>query len=69
VAKAGVLRVTYSKSTIGYSRDQKDTVAALGLRHLHQTVEHKDTPQIRGMLHKVGHLVTVDEARGRGEKA
>ena len=39
---------------------------ALGLKRLHQTVEHTDTPQIRGMIHKVQHLVTVDSA---GEKA
>ncbi|HEV3233890.1 MAG TPA: 50S ribosomal protein L30 [Candidatus Dormibacteraeota bacterium] len=60
MAKDAVLRITYRKSAIGYSRDQKATVAALGLRRLHQTVEHKDTPQVRGMVHKVAHLVTVD---------
>lgn len=60
--KAARVRVTYSKSAIGYSRDQKATVEALGLTRLHQTVEHADTPQIRGMIHKVQHLVTVAEA-------
>jgi large subunit ribosomal protein L30 len=64
VAKDAVIKITYSKSAIGYSKDQKATVTALGLRKLHQTVEHKDTPQVRGMVHKVAHLVTVE-----GEKA
>ena len=64
--KTATLRVTYSKSAIGYSKDQKATVQALGLKRLHQTVEHTDTPQIRGMIHKIQHLVTVDPA---GEKA
>ncbi len=60
MAKQTKVRVTYSKSAIGYSKDQKATVEALGLRRLQQTVEHTDTPQIRGMIHKVRHLVTVD---------
>jgi large subunit ribosomal protein L30 len=64
--KTATLRVTYSKSAIGYSKDQKATVQALGLKRLHQTVEHTDTPQIRGMIHKIQHLVTIDPA---GEKA
>jgi large subunit ribosomal protein L30 len=55
------LKVTYSKSAIGYKSDQKSTVRALGLRKLNQTREHDDTPVIRGMLHKVRHLVTVEE--------
>jgi large subunit ribosomal protein L30 len=53
------LRITYTKSAIGYKRDQKATIAALGLRKLGQTVERPDTPSIRGMIHKVIHLVTV----------
>ncbi|GIV97537.1 MAG: 50S ribosomal protein L30 [Herpetosiphonaceae bacterium] len=55
------LRITYRKSSIGYSEDQKATIRSLGLRKLHQTVEHKDTPAIRGMVFKVKHLVTVEE--------
>lgn len=55
------LRVTYSKSAIGYNKNQKATIAALGLRKLGHTVEHKDTPGIRGMIAKVVHLVTVEE--------
>jgi len=54
------LKVTYRKSAIGYSRDQRATLAALGLKRLHQTVEHEATPSIRGMISKVRHLVSVD---------
>lgn len=59
---AKTLRVTWVKSAIGYSVRQKKTVRALGLRHLGQTVEHNDTPVIRGMIDKVPHLVRVEEA-------
>ncbi len=55
------LRVTWRKSAIGYNKSQKATLAALGLRRLGQTVEHPDTPAIRGMIAKVNHLVTVSE--------
>jgi len=54
------IRVTYRKSAIGYAKDQKATIAALGLKRLHQTVEHEDSPTLRGMVHKVRHLVAVD---------
>jgi large subunit ribosomal protein L30 len=59
--KAKTIKVTWVKSTIGYSARQKNTVRALGLRRLGQTVEHQDTPAIRGMLHKVSHLIKVEE--------
>ena len=55
------LRITYKKSAIGYKKDQKGTIRALGLRKLHQVVEHDDTPAIRGMVDKVNHLVEVEE--------
>lgn len=55
------LKVTYIKSAIGYNKKQKGTIAALGFKKLYQTVEHDDTPQIRGMINKVSHLVTVEE--------
>lgn len=55
------LRITYVKSSIGYSRDQGRTIRALGLRRLNHIVEHEDTPSLRGMLHKVRHLVRVEE--------
>lgn len=57
------LRVTYTKSAIGYRQDQKATIRALGLRKLNQVVEHDDTPVIRGMVNKVSHLVTVEEVK------
>jgi large subunit ribosomal protein L30 len=55
------LRITYSTSSIGVQYDQKDTVRRLGLTKLNQTVEQLDSPSIRGMIHKVRHLVTVKE--------
>jgi large subunit ribosomal protein L30 len=55
------LRITYKKSSIGYSEDQKETVRSLGLRKLNSTVVHNDTPAIRGMVFKVRHLVSVEE--------
>lgn len=55
------LIVTYRKSAIGYNKTQKGTIRALGLRRLNQTVEHEDTPIIRGMLDKVRHLIDVEE--------
>jgi large subunit ribosomal protein L30 len=55
------IRVTWTKSAIGYPQRQKATVRALGLKRLHQSVEHKDTPSIRGMTASVGHLVKVEE--------
>ncbi len=55
------LLITYKKSTIGYKKDQKGTIRALGLRKLNQTVEHDDTAVIRGMVNKVSHLVLVEE--------
>lgn len=55
------LRVTYSKSAIGYNKEQKRTIAALGLRSLGQSIEHTDNSAIRGMIARVKHLVTVQE--------
>jgi len=56
-----MLRITYSTSSIGVESDQKDTVRRLGLRKLGQTVEQPDSPALRGMIHKVRHLLTVEE--------
>jgi large subunit ribosomal protein L30 len=53
--------VTLVKSPIGYTKDQKQTVLALGLRRMHQTIEHKDTPALRGMIRKVIHLLQIEE--------
>ncbi len=55
------LRITWTKSAIGYAKRQKLTIRALGLKRLHHTVEHNDTPTIRGMAYRVRHLVTVEE--------
>ncbi len=55
------LRITYVKSGIGYSAQQKRTIRALGLHRLGDVVEQANTPVIRGMIHKVQHLVTVEE--------
>lgn len=55
------LRITWKKSGIGFERDQRATVRSLGLKRLNQTVVREDTPVVRGMLHKVRHLVQVDQ--------
>ncbi len=55
------LKIKYAKSAIGYAKDQKDTIAALGLSKLGSEVVHEDTPAIRGMVRKVRHLVEVEE--------
>ncbi len=54
------LRITQRRSTIGRVFRQKRTMRALGIRRLHQSVEHDDTPTIRGMIQKVIHLVDVE---------
>jgi large subunit ribosomal protein L30 len=58
---SGKIRVTLVRSPIGYTERQKRTVRALGLRRMHQTVEHADTPAVRGMVASVNHLVKVEE--------
>ena len=55
------LKVTLLKSTIGFNKTQAATVTGLGLRRLNHSVELADTPETRGMLHKVRHLVAVSE--------
>jgi large subunit ribosomal protein L30 len=55
------ITVTQRKSRNGCDRRQLDTLRSLGLRRIGHTVEVSDTPQIRGMLHKVRHLVEVSE--------
>ncbi len=56
-----MVRITYVRSAIGYSVEHKATIRALGLRKLHQSVVHADTPVLRGMLRKVNHLVEIEE--------
>ncbi|TMQ71258.1 MAG: 50S ribosomal protein L30 [Candidatus Eisenbacteria bacterium] len=55
------LRVRQIKSASGHRFDQAATARALGIRRLHQAVDHNDTPQIRGMIFKIRHLVEVEE--------
>ena len=55
------VKVTLVRSAIGFPEPQKATVRALGFRRLHQTVEHKDTPVLRGMLTKISHLIRIEE--------
>jgi large subunit ribosomal protein L30 len=59
------VRITWRKSAIGYRQDQKDTIRKLGLRRLHQSVSHPDSPALRGMIAKVSHLVEVAEGDAR----
>jgi len=56
------LKVTLKKSCIGYSEKQRRTLVGLKLTKTHKTVRVKDTPEVRGMINKVSHLVEVEEA-------
>jgi large subunit ribosomal protein L30 len=56
------LKITQTRSTIKRPQPQKKVMQALGLRRMHQTVEHDDTPTVRGMIAKVQHLVQIEEA-------
>jgi large subunit ribosomal protein L30 len=60
-SKGGTLKVTLVKSPIGFKRNQGEVVRSLGLRKIRHTVELKDTPATRGMIHKVRHLVEISE--------
>ncbi len=59
-SKSGTVRVTLVKSPIGFKDNQEVVVRSLGLRRIRHTVELKDSPAIRGMIHKVRHLVAVE---------
>ena len=58
---ANKIKITQIKSSIGYKQKAKLTLKALGLRKMHQSVEHIDTPSMRGMLSKVDYLVKIEE--------
>ena len=61
-AKSGkTVKITLVRSPIGFDRTQAETVLGMGLRRIRHTVELGDTPETRGMIHKVRHLVTVAE--------
>ena len=55
------VRVTQVRSQIGFDRRQRATLRGLGISRMHQTVELEDTPQVRGMIRKVLHLLKVEE--------
>jgi large subunit ribosomal protein L30 len=57
----GKVRVTLVKSPIGFNRRQGEVVRSMGLRRIRHSVELMDTAATRGLIHKVRHLVTVDE--------
>ncbi|MBT3501748.1 MAG: 50S ribosomal protein L30 [Candidatus Marinimicrobia bacterium] len=61
MAKSKILRITQIKSGIGYKIKAKATLKALGLRKMQQTVEHKDSPTIRGMINVIPYLLKVEE--------
>jgi large subunit ribosomal protein L30 len=56
------LKITLKRSLIGRPEKQKRIISSLGLRKINQSVTHKDTPSIRGMIHKTSHLIEVSEA-------
>jgi large subunit ribosomal protein L30 len=55
------LNITLKRSPIGKPEKQRKIIRAMGLRRLHQTVTHNDTPSIRGMIHKTSHMIEVSE--------
>jgi large subunit ribosomal protein L30 len=55
------IKVTLIRSVIGKPEKQRRIIKAMGLRRLHQSVTHNDTPSIRGMIHKMSHMVEVSE--------
>jgi large subunit ribosomal protein L30 len=55
------LKITQTKSGIGYRDNQRQTLRTLGLKRMHDTVVKEDRPEIRGMVHTVTHLVSVEE--------
>ncbi len=65
MSETKLLRITLIKSPIGYSVRHKETVRALGLKRLNQTVVQEDSPSLRGMLLKVNHLVRVEEQEAK----
>lgn len=57
----GKIKITQIRSQIKKPKNQKATLIALGLKKMNQSVEHEDSPQVLGMVHKVAHLVRVEE--------
>jgi large subunit ribosomal protein L30 len=61
MADAKTVKITLVRSPIGFNRNQAKVVEGIGLRRLGHSVELRDTPETRGMIHKVRHLVTVSD--------
>lgn len=61
------LEIELVRSPVGYKYDQKETVKALGLKKLHDKVVKEDSPQIKGMINKIRHLVKVEELEKKEE--
>lgn len=57
----GQIKLTWKKSAIGFPKDQKETIRALGLRRLNHSIVKDDNPSVRGMVYKVRHLLEVEE--------
>jgi len=66
---SGMLKITQIRSAIGRPKGQGITLRTLGIRRMHHTVVHRDTPQIRGMVFKIQHLVKLEELGGDEENA
>lgn len=64
---AGKLKITQVKSLIGSQPRHKRTMKAIGFHHTYETLVKDDTPQLRGMLHQIRHLVRVEEAKAGGK--
>ena len=60
-AETGTVKITQTGSPIRRTKDQRATLIGLGLNKMHRTVELKDTPEVRGMIKKVAHMVSVSE--------
>ncbi len=55
------MQITLVRSPIGYTKRQKDTVKALGLHRMHETIDRPDTPEMRAMVASIGHMVRIEE--------
>ena len=63
------LKITQKKSLIGRMANHRRTIRALGLKRINHSVVHNDTPQIRGMIHKVDYLLAVEEVKAKKGKS
>ncbi len=63
MSKNKTLKIKLIKSSIGYKQKAKLTLKALGLKKINQIVEHRDTPELRGMINVVNYLVNIEESK------